>query len=154
MTPCFSCEQVSRLAQLPVRDRVYVGHHWRIAHAWSALPGWLILISQRHLTHIGDLDEAEAAGLGQLLRCASAALTTVVGCDKTYVIMYAEQPGFEHLHFHVVPRMADFDQRHRASGVFDFLKRPESEWVPVEERDRLGTAIADELTRLGIRSTE
>src|SRR3954453_5492622 len=141
MTACFNCEQGANLDGLAIRDRVYVGPHWRIVHAWSALPGWLVLISRRHVLGLAELSPDEAAALGQLLRAASAALCTVVGCEKTYVVLYAEVAGFDHLHFPIVPRMPDLDPAYRGGGVFQLLKRPESEWVPTEERDRLATAI-------------
>src|SRR5205823_1613339 len=90
---------------------------------------------------LGELTPAEAADLGQVLRAGSAALGEVVGCAKTYVVLYAEVPGFDHLHVHLVPRRPDLDPSYRGSGVFQLLKRPEREWVPAEERDRLGAAI-------------
>jgi hypothetical protein len=124
---CVNCEQHSRLALLPARDRIHLGRYWRLAHAWSALPGWLVLISRRHVLDLAELTEEESTELGQLLRQASGALGVVVGCIKTYVMFFAEQPGFEHLHIHLVPRMPNFDKHHLGSGVFDFLKRPESE---------------------------
>src|SRR6266545_2959824 len=37
----------------------------------------------------------------------SRALHAVTGCVKTYVAQFAEGQGFEHVHFHVVPRMVD-----------------------------------------------
>jgi diadenosine tetraphosphate (Ap4A) HIT family hydrolase len=142
---CFNCDQGGRLASLPPRDRVYVGDHWRIAHAWSALPGWLVLISRRHLLSLADLQPDEAAEMGQMLRAASAALHTMVGCAKTYVVLYAEVAGFEHLHLHVIPRMLDLDPAYRGGGIFQLLKRPEAEWVPADERDRLAVAISDRM---------
>jgi diadenosine tetraphosphate (Ap4A) HIT family hydrolase len=147
MTGCFNCEQDAQLDTLPIRDRVHVGAHWRIVHAWSALPGWLVVISRRHLLSLADQTQAEAADLGLVLRAASAALTEVVGCAKTYVIMYAEVPGFEHIHLHLVPRMPDLDPAYRGSGIFQLLKRPEAEWVPAEERDRLGTLLHQEIAQ-------
>jgi diadenosine tetraphosphate (Ap4A) HIT family hydrolase len=137
-----SCSQHARLAELPQRDRIYVGRYWRVAHAWSALPGWLLVISQRHVEQLAELTQDEAVELGSMLREASAALSAVLGCVKTYVVSFGEQPGFEHLHLHVVPRMPDFDKAHVGTGVFEFLKRPESEWVPPETRDQLAVALA------------
>ena len=70
-------------------------------------------------------------------------------CEKTYVILFAEKPGFHHLHVHVVPRMASFDESQRGPGAFQFLNAPESEWVREAERERLareiGAAIVLEL---------
>ena len=147
MTDCFNCNQNTQLDALPIRDRVHVGEHWRIVHAWSALPGWLVVISRRHLLSLADQTPDEAADLGRLLRAASAALTDIVGCAKTYVIMYAEVAGFEHIHLHLVPRMPDLDPSYRGSGVFQLLKRPESAWVPAAERDRLGARLNGEIAR-------
>jgi diadenosine tetraphosphate (Ap4A) HIT family hydrolase len=147
MTDCFNCDQNARLTSVPIRDRVHVGEHWRIVHAWSVLPGWLVVISRRHLLSLADQTPEEAVALGSLLRAASAALTSVVGCAKTYVIMYAEVAGFDHIHLHLVPRMPDLAPEYRGSGIFHLLKRPESEWVPVEERDRLATLLHDEIAR-------
>lgn len=141
MIGCFNCQQDRDLGRLPVRDRVHASALWRLVHAWSSLPGWLVLISRRHVVSPGELNEAEAVELGQLIRAASAALSDVVGCDKTYVVMFGEKPGFEHLHFHIVPRMADLDEPRRGSGIFAHLKAPESEWVPDSERDRIGLLV-------------
>jgi diadenosine tetraphosphate (Ap4A) HIT family hydrolase len=139
---CLSCTQYAQLAELPPRDRIHVGTHWRIAHGWSALPGWLIVIAQRHVAQFSELTSEEATELGSLLREASAALSAALGCVKTYVVSYGEQPGFEHLHLHVVPRMADFEAHQVGSGVFQLLKCPESEWVAPAERDQLSVALA------------
>jgi diadenosine tetraphosphate (Ap4A) HIT family hydrolase len=141
MATCFNCDQNAQADTLPIRDRIYLSEHWRIAHAWSALPGWLVLISRRHVLGVGDLTAAEAADLGPILRAASAGLGEVVGCAKTYVVMYAEVQGFEHLHVHIVPRMLDLDPQFRGGGIFQYLRRPESEWVSPEERDRIGMAL-------------
>jgi len=147
MTACFNCEQGARLDELPPRDRVYVGERWRIVHAWSALPGWLVVISRRHVLGLAELFPDEAADLGHVLRAGSVALASVLGCAKTYVVMYAEVPGFDHLHVHPVPRMPDLDPTYQGSGIFQLLKRPESEWVPAEERDRLAGAIGAAIER-------
>jgi diadenosine tetraphosphate (Ap4A) HIT family hydrolase len=58
------------------------------------------------VTALHELTAEEAAGLGPLLRGLSAALGRVVGCTKTYVMLFAEAEGFAHAHFHVVPRIA------------------------------------------------
>jgi diadenosine tetraphosphate (Ap4A) HIT family hydrolase len=142
MVACVSCGQHERSGELPPRDRIHLGTYWRVAHAWSALPGWLVIISLRHVVDLAQLTDDEATELGRILRQTSAALGVVTGCVKTYTMAFGEQPGFEHLHIHVVPRMADFEKRHLGSGVFEFLKRPESEWVSAEARDRLAVGLA------------
>jgi diadenosine tetraphosphate (Ap4A) HIT family hydrolase len=141
---CFSCDQEVRFDLLPTRERISADRHWRVAHAMAtALPGWLVLVPRRHVTAIADLTEAEAASLGLWQLHVSRALRTVTGCAKTYVSQFAEAEGFSHVHFHIVPRMADLPPEHRGPRVFTLLD------VPVEQRvrDERVDALAADLAR-------
>jgi diadenosine tetraphosphate (Ap4A) HIT family hydrolase len=112
---------------------------WRVAHDFNtSLPGWLILVPTRHVESLDELTAEEADTLGLLLRQASIVLKTVTGCRKTYVMMFAEKPGFTHVHFHVVPRMDDFPEDRVGPGVFGYLRE-----TPMAEdrRDELATEI-------------
>jgi len=142
---CISCQQHIRIADLPLRDRIQLTRHWRLAHAWGSLPGWLVVVLRRHVVEVAELTVEEAAELGMMLRQASAALEAVVGCSKTYIALFGEQEGFEHLHVHVVPRMPDFGEGHLGTRVFEFLKCPASEWVSADARDALALALAEKL---------
>jgi len=146
---CAVCDLNACAGELPLRERLYLDEHWRVSHGWSSLPGWLCIAPREHVERFAELDPAAAASLGPLLRAASLALERVVRCEKTYVILFAEKPGFHHLHVHVVPRMASFDESQRGPGAFQFLNAPESEWVREAERERLareiGAAIVLEL---------
>ncbi len=147
---CFSCEQAMRGAALPVRERIYHDKLWRVAHSFnSALRGWLVLLPQRHVTSIAELTADEAALLGPLLHQVSQALHAVVGCEKTYVMQFAEAEGFGHVHFHIVPRMADLPDEHGGPRIFHFLKQGEDAWVPPDEMDRIGAAVAERLHTVG-----
>ena len=143
MSRCRSCAWDARLDELPPRERVYVGERWRVAHAFdAALPGWLVVLPRRHVTRLDELTREEAAELGPLLVDATAALRAVVGCLKTYVMLFAEREGFGHVHFHVVPRMADLAAEHLGPRVVALLGRPEGERVAELERDRLAGELA------------
>jgi diadenosine tetraphosphate (Ap4A) HIT family hydrolase len=147
---CVSCQLNDTGTKLPLRERLYGDENWRVAHGWSSPPGWLVVVSQRHLKSVSELDTAQAASLGLLLRAAAIALHEVLDCEKTYVMLFTEQEGHEHLHFHVVPRMATFGDDDRGARVFRFLNVPESEFLPVDERERLACllgAIRRELAR-------
>jgi diadenosine tetraphosphate (Ap4A) HIT family hydrolase len=110
------------------------------------LPGWLVVVSRRHVVALDELSVEETAGLGPLLRSLTSALRTVTGCAKTYVALFAEAEGYAHVHFHVVPRMADFtgDQRGPKS-LHAFLGAQGAEAVPEEEMDRIATALRRQL---------
>jgi diadenosine tetraphosphate (Ap4A) HIT family hydrolase len=142
MGSCYSCERSAILEELPDWERIVVDKHWRLAHSFnSALPGWLVAIPIRHVTALEDLTPEEAAPLGDLIYRSSRALRKVTGCQKVYVMFFAEAEGFGHVHFHLVPRMEKFTDEQKGPGVFTFLKLPEDQWVPEEERNRLAQSI-------------
>ena len=144
---CLSCD-LERRADPPPRERVYLGAHWRVAHAFgTALPGWLVVLPRRHLLALDDLSEAEAAALGPVLRAVSAALREVTGCAKTYVALFAEAEGFGHVHFHVVPRHADLDPQLRGPRIFALLGGDPARHVPDGDMDQLAGQLTAVLSR-------
>jgi diadenosine tetraphosphate (Ap4A) HIT family hydrolase len=68
----------------------------------------------------------------------------VTGCAKTYVVQFAEQAEHPHVHFHVIPRLADQPAERRGPGVFGYLGVAETERVGEERMN----AIAAEVRRL------
>lgn len=115
---------------------------WLVAHAFnSALPGWLVVLPLRHIESFHELSDQESQTLGLLRTRASAALIQVVGCAKTYAVMFAGAPGFNHLHVHVIPRASDLPENMRGARIFDYLHPPEAEWVSQPERERLALAL-------------
>ena len=146
MNDCLSCRTVATIESQPIRERIWWDGRWRVAHAINcALPGWLVVLPARHVESIAELTPEEAAGLGPVLTAVTRALADVTGCAKTYVVAFGEIEAFAHLHFHVVPRSADLPDDLRGTRVFAYQKRPESEWVTPEERDRIGAELARRL---------
>lgn len=139
---CFVCHNNDHFDQLPPRERIAADPYWRVAHAFNtSLPGWLVLVPRRHVTSIAELTDAEAAALGTWQVRLSRALHDVTGCEKTYVMQFAEQEGFGHVHFHVVPRMPDIPDEHRGPAVFHYLIRPPGQGINDEHRDDLAASL-------------
>jgi diadenosine tetraphosphate (Ap4A) HIT family hydrolase len=139
---CLPCRNTAT-PDLPVRERIVQTEHWRVAHAFNTgLPGWLVLVPTVHITALTELSDAAAAELGPMLQRLSQALQSVVGCVKTYVILLAEAEGFSHVHFHVVPRMADQPDELRGPRIFQMLGLPPDQCVSAAEMDRIGVAVA------------
>jgi diadenosine tetraphosphate (Ap4A) HIT family hydrolase len=108
-----------------------------VAHAIRcALPGWVVVLPAGHVLSLAGLSPEEAEALGPLLTAVSRAVIDVTGCLKVYLALFAEAEEFQHLHIHVVPRRADLADTLRGPRVFDYMKRPESEWVTAAEMDR------------------
>ncbi len=145
--PCLTCDLVRRrdAGAAPLWDSIHRTTHWDLVHSYNtSLPGWLVLVARRHVVAIDALSDEEAAELGVLLRRVSAALRHVTGCAKTYVVQFAEQAEHPHVHFHVIPRLADQPAERRGPGVFGYLGVAETERVGEERMN----AIAAEVRRL------
>jgi diadenosine tetraphosphate (Ap4A) HIT family hydrolase len=128
------------------RERVYVSSRWRVAHAFgTSVPGWLVVIPRRHVLALDELTLEESAELGPLLSDLTAALRQVVQCEKTYVALFAEAEGFEHIHFHVIPRRPDLDPAFFGPRVFGLLGGDPARHVPETVRDQIAANLAQAL---------
>ena len=142
---CYVCHHNDQFDQLPPRERIAADPHWRVAHAFNtSLPGWLVLVSRRHVTTVAELTDDEAAALGTWQVRLSRALHEVTGCVKTYVVQFAEQEGFGHVHFHVVPRMPDIPDDHRGPAV-----RAPGQGIDEQHRDDMAAALRARLDQAG-----
>ncbi len=142
--PCLTCALIARrdAGDAPLWDAIQRTDHWDVVHSYNtSLPGWLVLIARRHVTAIDELTPDEATELGLLLQRTSAALRAVVGCVKTYVIQFAEAAEHPHVHFHVIPRMADQPDERRSLGIFGYLGVAEEERVSEERMNEIATRI-------------
>ncbi len=114
----------------PPWDCIYRTPLWDVVHSYNtAMPGWLVLVVRRHVGAIAELTDAEAIELGRLIHRVSAALKEVTGCVKTYVVQFAEALEHPHVHFHIIPRMADQPEDRRSMKIFEYLGVPEEERV-------------------------
>jgi diadenosine tetraphosphate (Ap4A) HIT family hydrolase len=143
---CYVCQNNDQFDTLPPREGIAADPHWRVAHAFNTeLRGWLVVLPRRHVTAIADLTDAEAATLGSWQVRLSRALHDVTGCAKTYIVQFAEQEGYSHVHFHVVPRMPDMPDDRRGPAVFGYLNPLPGNTVDDKQRDDLATALRAQL---------
>jgi diadenosine tetraphosphate (Ap4A) HIT family hydrolase len=127
MVGCRTCELVARrdAGEAPLWDDIRRTPYWDLVHSFdTSLPGWLVLVLRRHEAAVAGLTEEEAIALGVLLRRVSGALQSVVGCEKTYVVQFAEHPDHPHVHFHIIPRLADQPAETRGPRIFDLSGVP------------------------------
>ena len=150
-TVCISCAEEKQISADRPETAIWLSNEWRVAHAsGSSLLGWLVIIPRRHVEGAHELNASESATLGLLLQKVSLALVEELGCSKTYVVMFAEAPGFTHVHFHVVPRAEDLPAELRGPKVFDFLKRPETEWITLERQRNLALRLRTRFGELNV----
>ncbi|MEJ2212170.1 MAG: HIT family protein [Anaerolineae bacterium] len=153
MPLCKTCEMVAArdAGTAPPWDCIYRTDSWDVAHAYdTSLPGWLVLVARRHMAAIHEMTAEEAQELGPLIRKVSIALQAATGCLKTYVIQFAEAAEHPHVHFHIIPRMADQPAERRSTQIFRYLGVPEEERVSEETMNRIADQVRDSLVlRLG-----
>ena len=144
MNYCYTCELVARrdAGPAPLWDCIHRTRYWDVVHSYNtALPGWLVLVLRRHIEAIAEMTEDEAVELGILIRRVSVALKETTGCVKTYVIQFAEMAEHPHVHFHIVPRMADQPEERRSTKIFGYLGVPTEERVSSGEMDEIAAKI-------------
>jgi diadenosine tetraphosphate (Ap4A) HIT family hydrolase len=147
---CVTCELTANRHQGPRCERIYEDAHWRVVHAFNtSLPGWLVIVSMRHVVSFAELSEAEALSFGPLLHRVSRALQEVTGAIKTYTVLFAESPEHPHVHLHVIPRMADIPEDKKGPRVFDYLGVPEDQIVPLEKRNEIAVKLQELLCQSG-----
>jgi diadenosine tetraphosphate (Ap4A) HIT family hydrolase len=153
---CETCRLVERRnsADAPLWDSILRTRLFDVAHAYNtSLAGWIVVVAKRHVAAIHDLSEDEAAEVGALIRRVSLALRNVLGCSKTYVMQFAEQPGHCHVHFHVVPRMHDLPGESRGVNIFNCLGVEDERRVSEREMNHLAARLQRAMAALQGSST-
>jgi diadenosine tetraphosphate (Ap4A) HIT family hydrolase len=144
MRDCRTCDLLDRrdADEAPLWDSIVRYRNWDVVHAsGTSLPGWLVLVVRRHVAAVADLTDAEAAELGPLVASTSRALAEVVGCEKTYVVQFAEAAEHRHVHVHVIPRMPDQAAELKGPRIFALLGVPAEDEVPEGRMDEIAREV-------------
>ncbi|GAA4620906.1 hypothetical protein GCM10023196_006710 [Actinoallomurus vinaceus] len=114
---CLSCDLISGARPLP-GGRIRESSGWVVEHCVGPLGvGTVVVKPLRHVVHVADLDEAESAALGPLLRRTAAAVTEVVRPEQVYVCLWSHAGGVPgHIHFVVQPIIKADMTRFNAGG--------------------------------------
>jgi diadenosine tetraphosphate (Ap4A) HIT family hydrolase len=108
-TDCLTCQALQEKIRLTDAPPVIETGLWKVEHAYpTSVRGWLVLVPKRHCEAMHQLTAAELSELVRLLGLCSRALAEVQGAKKEYLMQFAEQTGFHHVHFHLVARMPDW----------------------------------------------
>jgi diadenosine tetraphosphate (Ap4A) HIT family hydrolase len=125
---CLSCLGLAGTPRISPGPPIYVGTYWQVEHAYPcAIVGWLVVVLRRHAEALHELTSEEFAELGSVLELSVRAVHGAHGTAKEYAACYAEARGFEHIHFHVVPRAHDVPEQHMGAASFELLRVSRSE---------------------------
>ena len=148
MATCLTCAFLERrdAGEAAAWDCILRTPTWDVVHAFgTAVEGWLVLVVRRHITALSELTDDEAAELGPLIRRVSQALEHVTGCEKTYVVQFAEKAEHRHVHVHVIPRAGDLPDELQGPRVFDLLGVDGDRAVTEERMTAVAERVAAQL---------
>jgi diadenosine tetraphosphate (Ap4A) HIT family hydrolase len=148
--PSFSptCGVCASLAGPTPSAALFENQLWHVRHidAPYGVPGWMMLISQRHVGGPAHFDDREAASFGPTLRHLEKVLEEVTGALRIYTAAMGE--SHPHFHCHMVPRYAQTPGGVKAWGLFDLQRAANAGEVTVDPAevtrlvDRYGKALA------------
>ncbi len=130
---CLACELTAGARELP-GGRIDTTERWVVEHCVGPLGvGTLIVKPVRHLTHVWELQEAEAAELGPLLRRMAAAQRALLDPEQVYVTLWSHAGGTPvHIHWVLQPvgaapeRLGGLAGPHLQAAMFDRGELPPS----------------------------
>lgn len=130
---CSICAHLSPASPGP-RYPIHEGASWLLEHTANptAITGWLRLVIRRHVEALHELNQEEWVELQSLLAAATSALHAVTGCDKEYVMCFAEGVGTRHIHLHVVPKQEDLPEDQRGAKIFSLLNVPADQAISAQ----------------------
>jgi diadenosine tetraphosphate (Ap4A) HIT family hydrolase len=120
---CRSCRIVRGIEPGGPGGRIYDDGIWTVEHALEPIPlvGWLVMVPHRHIESVADLNEREAELVGVVLQRTVETLMGILQPEKVYLSMFAEKPGFHHVHIHVIPRFHETPLEYRGPGAFRYM---------------------------------
>ncbi|HEX3773195.1 MAG TPA: hypothetical protein VHV51_01965 [Polyangiaceae bacterium] len=119
--------------------------HVRAADEPLGVPGWLMLITRRHVQSPAQFDVREIESFGPTLAHLQRALLEVTGALRIYLAAMGESSP--HFHAHLVPRYRDMPKDAKAWAVFDLQRAAAAGEIPVDapKNASIARAYADAL---------
>ena len=121
--------------------------HVRPAPSPPGVPGWMMMISRRHVAGPAHFDDAEARAFGLALRHFERVLEEVTGALRVYTAAMGESSP--HFHAHMVPRTAAMPRDAKGWGVFDLERAAKAGEIAVDldAAARIAAAYAQALAK-------
>jgi len=143
-----SCGVCNQLRDNAARGRVLFENelwHVRAMGAPTPVPGWVMLITRRHVAGPAQFNEQEQQSFGPTLSHLQRVLLEVTGALRIYTAAMGESSP--HFHAHSVPRYATMPKDSRGWSVFDLQRAAAAGEYEVDETEaaRVSAALFDAL---------
>lgn len=128
------------------REPIFENDLWHLRHddAPAAVPGWLMLITRRHVQGPAHFDDLEATSFGPTVCRIERLLEEVSGALRVYTAALGE--SWQHFHAHLVPRYATMPRDAKAWSVFDLQRAARAGEIPAADSGQI-EQICQELRR-------
>ncbi|HVU49996.1 MAG TPA: hypothetical protein VHL80_04885 [Polyangia bacterium] len=136
---CAVCATLSGPGRL---EPLYEDALWHVRPAPSppGVPGWMMMISRRHVGGPAHFNEEEARSFGLALRHFERVLEEVTGALRVYTAAMGESSP--HFHAHMVPRTATMPNDAKGWAVFDLERAAKAGELAVDDAERLRVVAA------------
>ncbi len=114
--------------------------HVRATGTPTAVPGWVMLITRRHVPGPAQFNEREARSFGPTLAHLQRVLLEVTGALRVYTAAMGESSP--HFHAHFVPRYALMPKDAKAWAVFDLQRAAAAGEIDVNEAEATRVSLA------------
>lgn len=145
---CNTCLSIQGIIPLFPESKMYDGKYWIVEHAYPVLiRGWIVIILKRHVQALHELTAEEFQELAILQGKIAKVLNTELNSSKEYSVCFAEGPGFNHIHFHMISRTQEISEELRGDKIFAMLKTDVEQSLTKEQILPLCEKIRAELNK-------
>ena len=130
-----TCAVCATLAGPGRLEPLYEDALWHVRPAPSppGVPGWMMMISRRHVAGPAHFNDAEARAFGLALRHFERVLEEVTGALRVYTAAMGESSP--HFHAHMVPRTAAMPKDAKGWAVFDLERAAKAGEIAVDDAE-------------------
>ena len=128
---CLSCRSISGEKRISPGPIIHEGTYWLVDHAYpTSHLGWLVIVLKRHAEALHELSREEFAELAEIQYRLAQVMRQDVHVEKEYTMCFAEGTGFNHIHFHFVPKPKDLPAELKGPAIFALIRVDEAHAVP------------------------
>jgi diadenosine tetraphosphate (Ap4A) HIT family hydrolase len=131
-SPCAVCASLAGPGRL---EPVFENGLWHVRPAPSppGVPGWMMMVSRRHVGGPAHFNDEEARSFGPSLRHFERVLEEVTGALRIYTAAMGESSP--HFHAHMVPRLPTMPKDAKGWGVFDLERAAKAGEIAVDDAE-------------------
>lgn len=141
---CLTCLNISGERRISPGPIIYTGRYWVVDHAYPTTHlGWLVILPKRHVEALHELTRLEFQELADIQYKITQVMHLDDSVQKEYLMCFAEGAGFQHVHFHVVPKPVDLPADLKGPRIFALLQVDAEHALPAN----ILTAYCENFTR-------